>query len=80
MLLLCGPIDQDVIHEDLDTLQPLQCFHHLSLEDIGVLVMPNGSRLNINLPNGVMKVVSLQLSGCNGIWKKPLAASSEERL
>lgn len=67
----CGPIDQDVIHEDLDTLRPLQCFHHLSLE-------VNGSRLYINLANGVMKVVSLQLSGCNSMWKKPLAASSEK--
>lgn len=27
----------------------------------------------------MIKVVSLQMSGCNGIWKKQLAASGEEK-
>lgn len=38
MLLLCGAIDQNVIHEDLDNLQHLQGLHHLPLEDFWCVI------------------------------------------
>lgn len=46
----------------------------------GALVMPKGNLLRQYLPNGVINVVSLQLSGCSGICQYPLAASREEKL
>ena len=35
MLLICGPIDQNVAHEDLSAFQPLEGPQHLPLEDFG---------------------------------------------
>ena len=41
----------------------------------GAEVMPNGSRLKQNLPNGVMKVVSMADSLASGICQNPELAS-----
>lgn len=45
----------------------------------GALEIPKGSLLKQNLPNGMIKVVSLQLSGWRGICQNLLAASKEEK-
>lgn len=71
MLLLCCTIDQNVVSPTLQAIFFWKIY--------GALVMPNGSLLGICLPNGMIKVVSSQRSGCDGIWKKPLAASSDEK-
>ena len=42
-------------------------------------VIPNASRLKQNLPNGVINVVNLALSGCRGICQSPLDVSSLEK-
>ena len=41
--------------------------------------MPNGKRLNRNLPNGVMKVVSFEDCSSSSICQKPELASSFEK-
>ena len=45
----------------------------------GADVFPNASRLKQNLPNGVINVVNLALSGCKGICQSPLDVSSLEK-
>ena len=45
----------------------------------GAHVIPNASRLKQNLPNGVINVVNLALSGCRGIWQSALHVSSLEK-
>jgi len=45
----------------------------------GADVIPNASRLKRNLPNGVINVVSLALSGCRAIYQSPLDVSSLEK-
>ena len=45
----------------------------------GVDVIPNASRLKQNLPNGVINVVNLAISGCRGICQSPLDVSSFEK-
>ena len=45
----------------------------------GADVIPNASRLKQNLPNGVINVVNLALSGCRGICQSPLDVSSLEK-
>ena len=41
--------------------------------------MPNGKRLNRNLPNGIMKVVSFEDCSSSSICQKPELASSFEK-
>ena len=42
--------------------------------------MPNGSRVNLYLPQGVLKVRSLELSSSTGSCQKPLHASNVENI
>ena len=42
-------------------------------------VIPNGSLLKQNRPDGMINVVNLALSGCKGICQNPLDASSFEK-
>lgn len=77
-LFFCSTVDKIIVHKHLDTLQSLQGLSHLTLEDLRCPCYAKWQLLEVT-PASVMKVVSLQLSGCSSIWKNPLAAPSDEK-
>lgn len=74
----CGPVHQYAIHESLHALQAFQSFQHFMLKGFRSACVPKGNLLKQYLPNGVMNVVCLQLSGRRGIGQNPLAALRDE--